>query len=130
MHGEPRDVHDLQFNTSSKFTAAHRLKRQNGFDHVIHAENLGNSCFKVFFVLNDKENGRLGIIVGKKILSGSTDRNRLKRIIRETFRNHGIKLCKLDVVVMVRRFCSKKSEVLSDNLKILFTKVENKCAEW
>lgn len=124
----PRDVQDLQFNISAKFTVAHRLKRQNGFDHVIHAENLGNNYFKVFFVNNDKENARLGIIVGKKIHSGSADRNRLKRIIRETFRNHGIMLCKLDVVVMVKRFCSKNSDALSDNLKILFTKVENRCA--
>lgn len=126
----PRDEQDLQFKALTKFSSAHRLLRRNGFDHVVHAETLIYKDFKVFFVVNSNENARLGIIVGKKILSAATDRNRLKRIIRETFRHHSIKLCKLDVVVMVRRTFSKKSEMQADNLKILLTKVENRCAEF
>lgn len=130
MHVVLRGEQGLQCSLITKFSSAYRLLRRDGFNHVIRAEALVNKDFKVFFVVNDKDNARLGIVVGKKTLSGSADRNRLKRIIRETFRHHSIMLCKLDVVVMVRRSFSEKSKTQTDNLKILLTKVENRCAEF
>ncbi|MDO8262956.1 MAG: ribonuclease P protein component [Gallionella sp.] len=110
-------------------TAAHRLLRENGFDHVVHAENIADKHFKIFFVRNGKKNARLGMIVGKKTLSGAVDRNRLKRIIREAFRQHNIKLCKLDLVVMVRRAYPQDCGMQVANLKMLFSRVENRCVE-
>ena len=85
--------------------------------------------FKIFFERNDKKNARLGIIVGKKTLSGAADRNCVKRIIREAFRQHNIKLCKLDLVVMVRRAYSIKCSTQAGDLKMLFSRIENRCAE-
>lgn len=118
-----------QSSLSGEFTAAHRLLRENGFDHVIRAENIADKQFKIFFVRNDKKNARLGMVVGKKTLSGAAARNRLKRIIRETFRQHHIKLCKLDVVVMVRRAYPKERGAQAGDLKMLFSRVENRCVE-
>jgi ribonuclease P protein component len=129
MHVAPRAVQDSQSSLSAEFTAAHRLLRENGFDHVIRAENIADKHFKVFFVRNDKKNARLGMIVGKKTLSGSTDRNRVKRIIREAFRQHNIKLSKLDLVVMMRRAYPQECGAQAGNLKMLFSRVENRCAE-
>lgn len=129
MHVAPRAVQDSQSSLSAKFTAAHRLLRENGFAHVIHAENIADRRFKVFFVRNCKKNARLGIIVGKKMLPGAADRNRAKRIIREAFRQHNIKLCKLDLVVMVRYAYSQERFTQAGNLKMLFSRIENKCAE-
>lgn len=126
---EPKAVQDLQSDLSEKFTTAHRLLRKNGFDHVVCAENTANRLYKVFFVRNNVQNARLGIIVGKKTLSGATDRNRLKRIIRQTFRQHSIKLCKLDMVVFVRRAYSQEPDEQAAKLKMLFSRVENICAE-
>ena len=114
---------------SAEFTAAHRLLREDGFNHVIRAENLADKYFKVFFVRNGKSNARLGIVVAKKTLSGAVDRNRLKRIIREAFRQHNIKQCKLDLVVMARRAYPQESGAQAGNLKMLFSRVENRCAE-
>jgi len=136
MHAAPRAVPDSQFNISAspsglsaKFSAAHRLLRENGFGHVIEAENIADRHFKIFFVRNGKKNARLGIIVGKKTLSGAADRNRVKRIIREAFRQHNIKLCKLDLVVMVRRAYSQECDTQAGDLKMLFSRIENRCAE-
>ncbi|MDO8294748.1 MAG: ribonuclease P protein component [Gallionella sp.] len=127
---------DSRFSTSAlppslsaEFTAAHRLLREDGFNHVIHAENLADKYFKIFFVRNDKRNARLGMVVAKKTLSGAADRNRVKRIIREAFRQHSIKQCKLDVVVMARRAYPQESGAQAGNLKMLFSRVENRCAE-
>jgi len=132
MHAAPRAVQDSQSSLSAlsaKFTAAHRLLRENGFDHVVRAESLSDRHFKIFFARNDKKNARLGIIVGKKTLSGAADRNRVKRIIREAFRQHGIKQCKLDLVVMVRRADPQERGSQAGNLKMLFSRVGNRCAE-
>ncbi|MHB0924927.1 MAG: ribonuclease P protein component [Gallionellaceae bacterium] len=114
---------------SAEFTTAHRLLREDGFDHVMRAENMADKDFKIFFVRNDKRNARLGMVVAKKTLSGAADRNRVKRIIREAFRQHSIKQCKLDVVVMARRAYPQESGAQAGNLKMLFSRVENRCAE-
>lgn len=129
----PRVVQDSQSNLSAlsaKLTAAHRLLREDGYDHVVHAENISDRHFKVFFVCNGKKNARLGMIVGKKTLSGAADRNRVKRIIREAFRQHSIKLCGLDLVVMVRHAYPQDGGAQVGNLKMLFSRVENRCAEF
>lgn len=129
MRAAPGAAQDSRFNipTSAKFTAAHRLLREDGFDHVVRAENISDKYFKVFFVRSDKKNARLGIIAGKKTLPRAVHRNRAKRIIRETFRQHNIKSRGLDIVVMVR--CAHGGVAPGDNLKTLFGRVENRCAE-
>lgn len=126
----PRVVQDSPYNISAKFTVAHRLLRENGFDHVVHAENITDRQFKIFFVRNGKNNARLGIIVSKRTLSGAVDRNRVKRIVREVFRQHSIKRCKLDLVVIIRRPYVQENRAQVDNLKMLFSRAENRCAEW
>jgi ribonuclease P protein component len=123
-------VQDSPSNISSKFTVAHRLLRADGFVHVIHAENVADKHFKIFFARNCENSARLGIIASKKTLPSAANRNRVKRIIREAFRQHNIKLCKLDLVVMVRRDYSQKVDTQIDNLERLFSQVENRCAKW
>ena len=129
MHAAPRAVPNSRFSISAKFTATHRLLRENGFDHVVRAGNIADRHFKVYFVRNGQENARLGIIVGKKLLPGAADRNRVKRMIREVFRQHNIKLRKLDVVVRVRNILPGGCGAQADNLEMLFSQVENRCAE-
>ena len=46
----------------------------------------------------DAASARLGLIVAKRVLRRAVDRNRAKRVIRESFRQHG-DLPPLDVVV-------------------------------
>ncbi|MEO8342531.1 MAG: ribonuclease P protein component [Gallionella sp.] len=123
----PKAVPDSPFSTPFKFTAAYRLLRADRFDHVIRAENIADKYFKIFFVSNYHNNARLGIIASKKMLSRAADRNRIKRAIRETFRQHNIKFSKLDVVVIVKR--GQKINEQIENLEKLFSQVENRCAE-
>lgn len=111
---------------SGEFTPAHRLLREDGFDHVVHAENLSYKRFKIFFVRNSKKNARLGIIASKRILPGAVQRNRVKRAIRAAFRQHAIKAQQIDMVVMVR---SADSQVTKrEDLEALFSRVEDRCA--
>lgn len=111
---------------AAEFTAAHRLLREDGFDHVVHAENIADKHFKIFFVRNGKQNARLGIIASKRNLPGATQRNRVKRAIREAFRRHSIKTQHIDLVVMFR--CADLQAVQGEDLETLFRRVENRCA--
>ena len=49
---------------------------------------------------NEVEMARLGLIVGKRMLPRAVDRNRTKRVIRESFRQAG-GLPAMDIVVRV-----------------------------
>jgi len=60
---------------------------------------------------------RLGLIISKKVAKQAVRRNRLKRIIRESFRQHGDVLAGLDVVVI-----GKPAANFKDN-QLLFTTI-------
>jgi ribonuclease P protein component len=59
---------------------------------------------------NGLDYARLGLIVPKKIISTAVGRNRVKRLIRESFRLHQADLIGLDVVARI------KSKIDADNL--------------
>jgi ribonuclease P protein component len=45
---------------------------------------------------------RIGVAVAKRLAPSAIDRNRLKRLVRETFRKHGAKMAGLDIVIAPR----------------------------
>ncbi|WP_411157664.1 ribonuclease P protein component, partial [Nocardia puris] len=49
------------------------------------------------------ENARLGVIVARKNIARATQRNRIKRHIREAFRIRKTSLAVADLVVLVRK---------------------------
>ena len=51
---------------------------------------------------NELEHPRLGLVIAKKHVRNATDRNRIKRIARETFRLRQHELFPLDAVVLAR----------------------------
>jgi len=130
MHAVPKAVQDsLSSNTVAIFTAAHRLLRKDRFDHVVRGENVADKYFKVFFAGNDGENARLGIIASKRSFPRAIDRNRVKRMVRETFRRHGIKVQKLDLVVLVKTASIQDAAVGTEKLNTLFGRIEDRCAK-
>ncbi|UTW05934.1 ribonuclease P protein component [Pseudomonas benzenivorans] len=52
---------------------------------------------------NDSDHPRLGLVIGKKSVKLSVERNRLKRQIRESFRLNQDKLAGWDIVVVARK---------------------------
>lgn len=66
----------------------------------------------ILYRLNDLDTARLGIAVSKKNVRKAVQRNRIKRIIRETFRKNRESLGAIDIVVLARRGVSEKSNRL------------------
>ena len=133
---DPLPSQPLQPNrvVAGKFGAAQRLLRVDGFNRVIRAESIADQDHKIFFMRNGLNNARLGIIASKKSLPHAADRNRTKRMIRETFRQHAIKILPLDMVVVMKSASTQTRGVQtqgtrSDSLKTLFCRVEKRCAK-
>ena len=53
---------------------------------------------------------RLGLVVPKRLARRSVDRNRFKRLARETFRRHAVKAAGLDLVLAVRERVGPEDE--------------------
>lgn len=78
---------------------------------------------------NDSSNPRLGITIAKKRVKHAHDRNRLKRVIRESFRLHQQNLPNIDIVVVGKSGLDKLSnQELFALLNKLWKKLAQRCA--
>ena len=69
---------------------------------------------------------RLGIIVAKKNVRLATDRNRIKRLVREYFRNHPLSVS-MSLVFMAKRGAGALSNAdVTDDLDRLWQKLNHK----
>ncbi|MCB1757360.1 MAG: ribonuclease P protein component [Gammaproteobacteria bacterium] len=77
----------------------------------------------------EQGDARLGLAIAKKSASKSVDRNRLKRIIRESFRLNRAQLGAVDIVVMARKECvGVDNRILRASLGRLWKKLVSRCA--
>lgn len=61
-----------------------------------------DACFTILARHDLDSPGRLGLAIAKKCARRAVDRNRLKRIVRESFRRHRSLLYHLDCVALCR----------------------------
>jgi ribonuclease P protein component len=64
---------------------------------------VGDAAVVVLARPNGLSYPRLGLAIGRKVVHAAVTRNRLKRLIRESFRRHQRTLGHLDIVVWVRK---------------------------
>jgi ribonuclease P protein component len=112
------------------FPAHRRLRRKSEFDAAYaRGRRMGNGFFAVTAIRNDTSTARLGLAVAVRLAGGAVERNRLRRIIRESFRLHQHALPALDIVVSARPSArGTPSAVLQASLAELWRKVIERCA--
>lgn len=101
-----------------RFGTAHRLPDAAAFSRVFaDARRSRDRLFTVLSRRNGSETARLGLAIAKKHVKHATQRNRIRRIVRESFRRHLSTLAGLDVVVMAQSATSgADNDMLFDSL--------------
>ncbi len=89
--------------TGTRFPRQARLLNGTQFRRVFEqAERSADRFFTVLGRPNGEEGARLGLAISKKVDKRAVGRNRIKRLVRESFRQHREQLQAVDLVVMAR----------------------------
>jgi ribonuclease P protein component len=89
---------------SQKFPFSKRLHRPEEFERVLRNKAITDKWLALHSTENTIGSNRLGIIVSKRVVAKSVARNRIKRAIREVFRQSSlVEINTLDFVVRLRR---------------------------
>jgi len=89
--------------TDNRFPRAARIVRPADYRRVFgQGVRVSDAAMAVHAVANGLGHPRLGLAISRKVSPRATDRNRLKRMLRECFRTHQQALPPLDLVVVGR----------------------------
>ena len=78
---------------------------------------------------NQLQHPRLGLAISRKVARTAIARNRIKRVIRESFRHRQACLGALDIVVLGRAGVATRSKkTLHEALELLWIELDKKCA--
>jgi ribonuclease P protein component len=81
----------------------YRLSRREGFSRILQQKAQTKAWFAVYSKENSSGHARLGMSISKRILPAATQRNVVKRMIRECFRKYARNGMALDVVICLRK---------------------------
>jgi ribonuclease P protein component len=85
------------------FPPARRLRTPGDFKRVYaQGRRIGHDFFSVTAQPNELQRARLGMAVAVRAMGGAVERNRIRRLIRESFRLHQAAVPALDIVIGVR----------------------------
>jgi ribonuclease P protein component len=117
---------------SGRFTRQQRLLNPSEFKHVFDgATKAGTSNLSVFARANGLKQARLGLAVPKRQIKTAVARNRIKRLIRESFRYNQHRLAGLDVVVLVKAGAARVvNPTLLRDLDTLWDRLEKQCENY
>jgi ribonuclease P protein component len=77
-----------------------------------------DAAYTILARAGQTSNPRLGVIISKKNISSAARRNRVKRIVRESFRQHKHIINTLDIVVICKKHCEQMiNEKLFERLR-------------
>ena len=117
---------------ASGFSKNSRLLKAADYKAVFDGAQFNVSCrhFLILAGCSEFSKSRLGLVVAKKNIPGAVQRNRIKRHIREAFRQSPGLASPLDLVVLVRKDADKlNGSQLSQQISALFQDLNIKLKE-
>ncbi len=107
-----------------------RLRRKSDFEATYERGwRLGDRWFAIVARPNEAGGARLGLAVATKVAGNSVRRNRVRRVIRESFRLRQHGLPSVDIVVSAReRVRGARNDELRASLDTLWDRLGERCA--
>ena len=111
------------------FPAQRRLLKSSDFERVYGARwRISDSYFAANLIEGTAASPRLGLSVGAKAVGNAVSRNRIKRVVRESFRSHQHRLPVLDIVIGARAAARTAHNArLFESLDELWTRIARAC---
>lgn len=93
-------------NKQLGFPSQYRLLSKADFKAVFdQCDKVNQKQFLALFKPNQMSHARLGIVIAKRTVNSAVARNRIRRVIRESFRLNREQLKGFDIIVLVRQNC-------------------------
>jgi ribonuclease P protein component len=127
--GYPEELIEAVMPGRLTLPARLRLRRKRDFDATYaRGRRMSDGLFAVTASFNQSGGPRLGTAVSVRTAGGAVGRNRIRRIIRESFRLHQRELPAVDLVVSARPAARTASRpALRASLEALWKKVGERC---
>lgn len=112
---------------TGRFRPAERLKTTSDFKRVFeNPRRLSGKTLLMLFSTPQQGHARLGVVTGKRVSRKAVCRNRIRRIVRESFRIKGKKISSLDIVVIARQGCAQLDRIaLRKEMDALWEKLKS-----
>ena len=89
---------------------------------------VNDTLFSVYTAPNQLHQARLGITVSRKVSPRAVQRNRIKRQVRESFRQYRLTLCGVDLVVIARpQAANSDNKTLKAALQQHWERIQRQC---
>ena len=112
------------------FPKNHRLLTQDEFGLVLN-KNTGRirqNSILILFKNNTHPHSRIGLAIAKRLLKKASQRKRIKRLVRESFRKKSDELKCLDIVVLGRDgIATQDNQQITECLDKIWEKLQAKC---
>lgn len=117
---------------SANFPASLRLLTAEDYKRVFNNNPLKIVCppYTLLAAPNHNDCSRIGLIVAKKNVRNAVDRNRIKRLARESFRLNQHQIPAYDIVLLARRGSSQlPNKVLFRHLEQLWIRLQKRVSK-
>lgn len=111
-----------------EFSRESRLLTPGQFKSVFSdPQRFSSSHFTILVSINPERENRLGLAIAKKRVKLAVQRNRIKRLVRESFRLNRHKLPHIDMVVLVRSGIDElENKQINKQLEKLWRKIDRR----
>lgn len=92
-----------------EFSSSQRIRQSKEFEAAFRHKGINNKWFTIHLVDSKHNIPRLGMVVSKRIIAKSVNRNFAKRLIRESFRLNAAQLPARDFIVRIKRKLTDES---------------------
>ena len=94
----------MSFLLNYTFPKELKIRKTSQYDEIFgKGKRLRSKHFDILYVQNAQGHSRAGLVVGKKNVRSAVKRNRIKRVVREVFRNNKSLFDSLDVVFLAKK---------------------------